>query len=238
MSKENTNGQQTDDQNNGQVDTNGNGGVDGANTDTTTGGTGTDDNGTGTDDNADNSGASGSGEKTFTQKEVSAMMAREKKQGRNAAFNELGLNPKDKKTMAIIKAVIDSQKADDDNASGSENDELVKRAEVAEAKAEAMLSGVKKEFVEDAVTLIMAKKTEGSDLKTLFSELKTKYPVWFDSEDDESDKNNNNVGSKGTGASLGSRSDQGGSNPKGLGARLAAQKKGHSKQSSYWGNKK
>ena len=231
MSKENTNGQQTEDQNNGQVDTNGNSGVDGANTDTTTGGTGT-------DDNTDNSGASGSGEKTFTQKEVSAMMAREKKQGRNAAFNELGLNPKDKKTMAIIKAVIDSQKADDDNASGSENDELVKRAEVAEAKAEAMLSGVKKEFVEDAVTLIMAKKTEGSDLKTLFSELKTKYPVWFDSEDDESDKNNNNVGSKGTGASLGSRSDQGGSNPKGLGARLAAQKKGHSKQSSYWGNKK
>ena len=166
MSKENTNGQQTEDQNNGQVDTNGNGGVDGANTDTTTGGTGTEDNGTGTEDNTDNSGASGSGEKTFTQKEVSAMMAREKKQGRNAAFNELGLNPKDKKTMAIIKAVIDSQKADDDNASGSDNDELVKRAEIAEAKAEAMLSGVKKEFVEDAVTLIMAKKTEGSDLKT------------------------------------------------------------------------
>lgn len=177
------------------------------------------------------------GERMFTQAEVSAMMTKEKKQGKNSVLRDLGIDPKDEKSMKLIKAIVASQKEDEGEGDSNSQNELVRRAEVAEAKAEAMMSGIKKEFVEDAVTLVMAKSEENTDLKTLFSELKTKYPVWFESEDDDSESNskNSNVGNKGTGSSIGSKSDSGNDTSKSLGARLAAQRKGQSKvKTSYW----
>lgn len=177
------------------------------------------------------------GGKTFTQAQVSSMMAREKNQGRNAALRDLGIDPKDTKTIEMIKAFTSSQSnagGDDSADNNAAVAEAERRAEEAEAKAEAMKSGVKSQFVDDAVTLIMAKKTEDTDLATLFSELKTKYPVWFDNEDNDG----NDEGQKGTGSSVNSKHNEGGSNnaPKGLGARLAAQRKSASKPgTSYWG---
>ena len=51
-------------------------------------------------------------EKTFSQDQVSKMMAKEKNQGRNAVYNELGINPKDEKQIEAIKTFIESQKTD------------------------------------------------------------------------------------------------------------------------------
>lgn len=187
------------------------------------------------DDAGDDKG--GENEKTFSQSEVSSMMAKEKKQGKKSAYNELGINPNDKKTISMIKAFIKSQSAGDEDSDDSKNNndsELERRTEIAETKAEAMIAGIKKEFIDDAVVLIMAKKSNSDDseidLKTLINELKTKYPVWFDSDDSKDDS----IGSKGTGRSLGSRSDNNSGKAKSLGERLAAQRKGQSKQSSYW----
>lgn len=186
------------------------------------------------------------GEKTFTQSQVKRMMTKEKNQGRAAALKELGIDPKDEKSIAMLKAIVDSQKTEEQKAAEKKAEEQTKmneaeqRAQLAEAKAEAMMLGVKKQYVEDAVTLALAKVTEETDLKTIFSELKTKYPVWFeesgDDEDDEEDnKGKGKTGQKGTGSSIKNSSKNNKGEEKGIGARLAAQRKTGSKKSSYWG---
>lgn len=199
---------------------------------------------------ADDKGSKGkSGDKTFTQDQVNRMMTREKNQGRNAVYKELGIDPKDTKAIAMVKALIDSQKTDEQKATEKESENQTKmneaehRAQVAEAKAEAMMLGVKVQYVDDIVTLALAKMTEDSDLKTIIGEFKTKYPVWFgeseDDDKDEKDKGKGKTGQKGTGSSVKtSKEDKGKGEEKGLGARLAAQRRGTGKKSSYWGNNK
>ena len=54
-----------------------------------------------------------SDEKTFTQKQVSSMMAKEKKQGAKSVYNDLGINPDDKEAIESIKKYIASQKSDE-----------------------------------------------------------------------------------------------------------------------------
>lgn len=191
----------------------------------------------------------GKGGKTFTQDQVTRMMAREKNQGRNAAYKELGIDPKDTKAVNMFKAFIESQKTDEQKAAERESENQTKvteaeqRAQVAEAKAEAMMLGVKSQYVDDVVTLALAKMTEDSDLKTVIGEFKTKYPVWFGESSDEDDKDGKGkdskgkTGQKGTGSSVKtSKEDKGKGEEKGLGARLAAQRRGTGKKSSYWGN--
>ena len=197
-------------------------------------------------DGDDKGGKSG---KTFTQEQVNKMMTREKNQGRSAALKELGIDPKDSKMVAMVKALIESQKTDEQKAAEKDIENQTKmneaeqRAQVAEAKAEAMMLGVKTQYVDDVVTLALAKMTEDSDLKTIIGEFKTKYPVWFgESEDDDKsgkDKEKSKTGQKGTGSSVKtSKEDKGNGEEKGLGARLAAQRRGAGKKSSYWGNNK
>lgn len=197
----------------------------------------------------DDKGSKGNAGKTFTQDQVNRMMTREKNQGRNAALKELGIDPKDTKAIAMVKALIDSQKTDEQKAAEKETENQTKmneaeqRAQVAEAKAEAMMLGVKTQYVDDVVTLALAKMTEDSDLKTIIGEFKTKYPIWFgeSSEDDDKnkDKGKGKTGQRGTGSSVKtSKEDKGKGEEKGLGARLAAQRKSSGKKSSYWGNNK
>lgn len=197
-------------------------------------------------DDKGSKGASGKGGKTFTQEQVNRMMTREKNQGRNAVYKELGIDPKDSKTVAMFKAFIESQKTDEQKAQEQENENKAKvaeaenRAMIAEAKAEAMMLGVNTKFVEDIVTLAMGKVNESTDVKTAITELKTKYPNMFESNDDEEDdkgKAKGKTGQKGTGSSVKpSEKDKGGSE-KGMGARLAAKRRSGSSKKSYWGNK-
>ena len=180
--------------------------------------------------------------KTFTQDQVNRMMTREKNQGRNAVYKELGIDPKDSKAIAMVKALIDSQKTDEEKAAEekaenqSKMNEAEKRAQVAEAKAEAMMLGVKTQYVEDVVTLALAKMTEDSDIKTIIGEFKTKYPVWF-GESENNDNNKSKTGQKGTGSTIKSSKENKGQETKSFGARLAAQRRSSSKKSSYWGKK-
>ena len=185
--------------------------------------------------------------KMFSQEQLNRMMTREKNQGRNAVYRELGINPKDSKAIAMVKALIESQKTDEEKQKEKEDEatqkmnEAEQRAQLAEAKAEAMMLGVKTQYVEDVVTLALAKMTEDSDLKTIIGEFKTKYPVWFgeSEEDDKQKEKKQKTGQKGTGSSVKtSKEDKKNNEEKGLGARLAAQRKGGSKKFSYWGNNK
>ena len=181
------------------------------------------------------------GEKMLSQSEVNKIATKEKQQGRQAVYNELGIDPKDEKTIALIKALTSANGSGDDGSatdSGVKDEELAKAkhdAKIAELKAEAMMQGCQKQFVEDAVTLAEARLAtdEEADAKTIFGELKTKYPVWFD--ESEEDKGGN-AGKKGTGSSMkGSSGSDGGKGETSLGAKLAAKRKGAaSKKSSYW----
>ena len=114
----------------------------------------------------DDKGSKGKSDKTFTQDQVTRMMTREKNQGRNAAYKELGIDPKDDKMVKMFKAFVESQKTDEQKAAEKESENQTKmneaeqRAQVAEAKAEAMMLGVKTQYVDDVVTLALAKMTE------------------------------------------------------------------------------
>lgn len=175
-------------------------------------------------------------EKTFSQAQVTKMMTKEKNQGRNAVYKELGINPKDEKQIALVKALIESQTTDADRlkTANSELNEANERARLAEAKAEAMMLGIKSQFVEDAVTLVLAKADDTTDIKTALGELKTKYPVWFGDEDEEDDETS--VGKKGTGSSIkiSSKGAKGKGGIENLGQKLAAQRKTSTNKNSYW----
>lgn len=177
-------------------------------------------------------------EKTFNQEQVNKMMAKEKNQGRNAVYNELGINPKDEEQIKAIKAYIESQKTDAQKATEKAMAEqaALKEAEdrvrIAEAKAEVMMLGIKTQFVDDAVTLALSKTSDDRDIKSVLAEFKTKYPVWFETEEDKKKQ------AKGTGSSLKNQSGKNGKGEeKGIGARLAAQRKSSKTKSSYWSTK-
>lgn len=181
--------------------------------------------------------------KTFTQDELNRIMAREKTQGKHAALRELGIDPKDKAAVERFKALIESQKTETQKQVETQvkenamSIELEHRALIAEAKVEAMRLGVQPKFVEDAITLVMAKTNEGDDMKTIIGELKVKYPDWFEEIDDDTKKKEEKKPSdetkKGTGTSMKS-SGPSGKESGGIGARLAAQNKSGQPKKSYW----
>ena len=171
-------------------------------------------------------------EKTFTQAQVTRMMSKEKKQGKNSVYKELGIDPKDTKMIAMFKAFVNSQKSDEDVAAENkaENDaklaEAERKALTAELKAEAMMMGVKTQYVEDIVTLAMSKMTdEDADAKVIMGEFKKKYPVWFGEGSDEDDSES--TGKKGTGSSVSNKDKNNkGGKSKSLGARFSPLNKG------------
>lgn len=205
---------------------------------------GTDNGGAGSTgkENDQHAGASGDNakksERTFTQEQVSKMMAKEKNQGRNAVFNELGIDPNDGKMVELVKSLIASQKSEEQKAAEQQAQNAAKLAEAeakaqqAECKAEAMVLGAKPEFVDDVIVLAMAKMSDDSDFKTIISEIKTKYPNFFgaDTSSDKEDKNDkdskNATGKKGTGTSMKNLGkDDKSEDAKSMGSRLAAQRR-------------
>lgn len=217
---------------------------------------------TGTDTNTDNGGAGGTdkendqhagasgdagkSDKTFTQAQVTQMMAKEKKQGRAAALRELGIDPNDKKAVKMVQAILASQKEDNNGGASDEVAAKVAEAEAkaarAECKAEAMVLGAKAEYVEDVIVLAMAKMDEDSDFKTIIGEIKAKYPTFFgvemsaddkDGKDKDSKDGKGATGKKGTGASMKNLGkDDKGEDKKSLGSRLAAQRRGAQRKES------
>ncbi len=210
------------------------------------GATGENNNATGNDNNkstGDNGNGKGTGEKTFTQDDVNRMMTREKKQGANSVYNELGIKPGDKESIEAIKKFLESQKTDAQKeaeniaANNAALQEANHKLALAEAKAEAMQLGVQAQFVDDAVTLALGKVADedGTDIKTALGELKIKYPVWFENAGSGDDKDSKaKTGQKGTGSSVKSGQKDKGDDGKNLGARLAANRKTSANKKSYW----
>lgn len=194
-------------------------------------------------------------EKMFTQEEVSKMMAREKHQGKNSVYNELGIDPDDTSAIQMFKAFVESQKSKEEKQAEkvAKQDEAIAEAnrklKIAETKATLMAAGVTGEYVDDATTIALAKLSadDSLDIETVAKDLKAKYAVWFggnsgQSTDDGVGKNANDdtkktTGQKGTGTTIGAASTSSGEGGKaaGIGARLAASRKANAGQkSSFW----
>lgn len=187
-------------------------------------------------------------EKTFTQEEVTRMMAREKKQGRAALLKELGYKDEKqaKAASSSYNAWLESQKTEEQKSAekDSENEKAIleaqAKADAAEAKVEALMLGCNPQNVDDVIALAMAKKTEDGDFKTIVGELKKKYPDMFSkSSDDEQDdkEEKKTAGQKGTGGNVSAKSkDKKSDEKQSLGSRLAASRRGskESNKKSFW----
>ena len=176
-----------------------------------------------------------SGEKTFTQSELSVVAATEKKQGKQAILNLFGL--KDEKSAKAqaeeFKKWQEQQKTLDDKVKEQTTtiEETSKRAQLAENKLACVMAGVNKDSVEDALAIATLKVTEEKSLEAVLEEMKkeTRYAGFFNS--------TNSQGSKGTGTSAG---HEGTGNTGGavgnIGERLGKAKQATVKKSNFFTN--
>ena len=192
------------------------------------------------DDDSDDEGNKDN-EKKFTQAEMTATAAKEKKQGRAAAFREMGFKS-EKEAKAQLEAfrkyqesqltpeqktAAQIQQANDDKSDAE------KRAEAAENKLAAIQAGVKKDAVDDAVAIAMMKVEDGKSLEDVLGEMKTqpRYKGFFDGSDDDDDKG----GKGGTGTSVRHKSSK--KDEDGIGKRLGQAQingNGTTKKSSFF----
>lgn len=164
-------------------------------------------------------GSQGTGAKTFTQEDVNRMMANEKRTARSALLKELGYEVKDGKiteTIATVKGILDSgktqQQLDQEARTTAENNLAAEKSKTSalQARVDVMTAGVKPEFVDDAIAMLLPQVTEQKSLSKLLEEYKTKYPAWY----------GESSGSGGTGNSTKNGRNTGGTQS-GLGKRLA-----------------
>ena len=152
---------------------------------------------TGEDNGEQNKGA----EKTFTQKQVSEMMAKEKKQGKQSILNSLGFKTEQeaKDAMSLLKALQDSQKSEEqkqkeaNDAAVAEKEKAEQRAILAESKLSCVENGVNKESIDDVLTIAMSKVTDDKSLDDVIADMKKekRYASFF--------VDGNEGGSNGTG---------------------------------------
>ena len=192
------------------------------------------------DDDSDDEGSKDN-EKKFTQAEMTATAAKEKKQGRAAAFREMGFKS-EKEAKAQLEAFRKYQEsqltpeqktAAQIKQANDDKSDAEKRAEAAENKLAAIQAGVKKDAVDDAVAIAMMKVEDGKSLEDVLGEMKTqpRYKGFFDGSDDDDD----NGGKGGTGTSVRHKSSK--KDEDGIGKRLGQAQingNGTTKKSSFF----
>ena len=140
-------------------------------------------------------------EKTFTQQQVNDMMAKEKKQGKQAMLNALGFKSEQeaKDSINLLKALQESQKSEEQKqeeakkAALEDKEKAEQRAILAESKLTCIENGVNKESVEDVLTIAMSKVSDDKTLESVIADMKKekRYTSFF--------VDGNEGGSNGTG---------------------------------------
>lgn len=169
--------------------------------------------------------------KNYTQAQINAMMANEKRTARQAILKELGFEFKDDasfdETIKGIKTTLDAGKTQQQldkeaktKAEGEAKDAKA-RAEAAEMKVSALTAGVNPTRLDDMILLAQAKIAKGQTAEQAFADLKNDYPDAFGAEASGGTGNHVNPAKK-TGNDGESR-----------GARLAKQNKTPAKSSYF-----
>ncbi len=154
--------------------------------------------------------------KTFTQEEVSKMLAKEKRQGRQAVLRAMGLDPSEKGVEERVKGVLDAQKTDVEKAetalklaeTAARDAEV--RAEIAECKLKVIMAGCNNDAIDDVILLATGKVNDDTDFSKALAEVKKKYPAMF-----------GGVAGGSTGEGISHRRTSTSSKPGSFGARLA-----------------
>ena len=120
-------------------------------------------------------------EKTFTQAQVNAMMAKEKNEGRKAILNALGYSSIDE-IKKDLSGKSDEKKSDEVNKElETAKSEAEKRANDAENKLACVMAGVNKDSVEDVLAIALTKVSGEKTLTNVLEEMKnvSKYSSFF-----------------------------------------------------------
>ena len=170
--------------------------------------------------------------KTYTQEQINAMMANEKRTARQALLKDLGIELKDEKaykqTVADLKKTLDAGKtqaqldAEAKKAAETARDEANAKASRLEMQVAALKAGVNPDSVEDVITLALGKVNDNTTIEQVLTSLKEKYPAFFGED----------KGGSGTGGSTNPKRKQS-AGAEGLGQRLAKAHK-TSVKSSYF----
>jgi len=126
-------------------------------------------------------------EKTYTQAEVNAMMAREKKQGKNSILKALGLSTVEEGRAAIDagRNAANANKSEEQQASEALSAERTARTKAendltaANRKISVMKAGYNPAYVDDVVAVASTKVTEDKDFETVIEEMKTSHPFFL-----------------------------------------------------------
>lgn len=145
-----------------------------------------------------------SGEKTFTQSQVSSMMAKEKSEGKRSILKTLGFNCEEDAMTAMkeLKEFKDNQKTkeellnDNIKNANSDKDKAIARAEYAEQKLSCLSAGVNSDSLDDVLAIAKLKVSDDKNLDKVLEEMKSesRYCSFFKS---------NNSSNSGTGSTPG-----------------------------------
>lgn len=133
---------------------------------------------------------------TFTQAQMSALMSREKHEGKDSVYRALGLDPKDKEAIEQAKAKLASNKAQaqattppvSDKQENKQQEQPVPQPPQqaqdnsvikAETKIALLGAGVQPELLDDALTLVLHKVEKSEQITTEVDALKAKHAVLF-----------------------------------------------------------
>ena len=161
------------------------------------------------DGKADPDAKDGQGEKTFTQSEVSGMMAKEKNEGRRSILKSLGFRSEDdaKKAIEEYNKYLESQKTENEkqqealNKANGEREDALRRAQIAENKVACYSAGINPDCVDDVLAIASTKITDDKDLDAVLKEMKEdkKYESFFGKESSSGHGTGSNAGHSGNG---------------------------------------
>ena len=169
----------------------------------------------------------GAGEKTYTQAQVNAMLANEKRQGKQAILRALGIKDVNEgKSKMQQQQQANQQQLDEENQAAQllSNARQAQinaeaRAQAAERKLSVLKAGVRPEFVDDVVYIATGKATDAEDFEEVVTAMKETHSFYF-MQDNNSNQNNNGTGGNANFKKQQQQQEQAGA----LGKRLAEQR--------------
>lgn len=150
------------------------------------------------------------GSKTFTQEQVSGMMAKEKNEGKRSILKSLGFKSEEDAKEAIKKynEYLETQKTEAEkqqealNKANSEKDDALNRAKVAENKIACFNAGINTDCIDDVLAIASTKVTDEKDLDAVLKEMKEdkKYESFFGSGNSSNHGTGSNAGHSNNGS--------------------------------------
>lgn len=128
--------------------------------------------------------------KTYTQEEVNALLAKEKRQGKNSVLNALGIKTVEeaKNALNAAKAAADANKTEEQlaadalNAAKSAQTTAENNLLIAQRTISVMKAGFNPQYVDDVVAIASGKVTDDKDFEAVIEEMKATHAFYLTTE--------------------------------------------------------